>query len=81
LANGTQTTPPESSDSLFTRFSNWANQNKTLMNSATQLVGGALKGASEQSMWNQKMALQTAQFNRANSVGTFAPGIIQKATS
>lgn len=86
LANGTQVSPPnsltvsapQSSDSLFSKFSDWANQNKTLVNSGMQLIGGAMKGASEQSMWDQQMALKNAQFQRANSVGTFAPTTIPK---
>lgn len=80
LAAGTQQTPmqaPSDASSFFGKFSDWANQNKTLFNSGMQLVGGAMKGAADQDMWNQKMALERDRWNRANSVGTFQPrGIV-----
>lgn len=80
LAEGTQQTPmqaPSDSSSFFGRFSEWANQNKTVLNSGTQLVGGAMKGASEQDMFDQQMNLKRDQFTRSNSVGTWQPrGIV-----
>lgn len=85
LANGTQTLPggaPESSDSFFARFSSFAKNNKELLNTGTQLVGGLLKGASESDMWQQKMDLERDKFARANSVGVFSPttkGIVSGA--
>jgi hypothetical protein len=64
---------PLDSNSFFSKFSAFAEKNKTLMNTGTQLLGGALKGASEADMWDQKMGLERDRQNRANGVGTFAP--------
>jgi hypothetical protein len=79
LANGMQTTPggpASTSDSLFSRFSDWANKNKTLVNSGMQVVGGAMKGMNDASMFDQKMQLQRDMWNRANSVGSFSPSLL-----
>lgn len=64
---------PQTSSDFFDGFMKFANSNKQLINSGTQLIGGALKGAADTDMFNQKMALAQAQFQRANSVGSFAP--------
>lgn len=82
LEAGTQQSPygpSQDSGSFWSSFSQFADKNKTLFNSGMQVVGGAMKGANERDMWNQKMALHRDQFNRANSYGQFAPGIIQGA--
>jgi hypothetical protein len=83
LANGTQTSPgsaPQSSGSFWNNMLDFANKNSKLLNTATTLVGGALKGASDTDMFNQKLQFQRDQWNRANSAGTWAPttrGIVQ----
>lgn len=82
LAANQQRTPdgplaPSDSGSFFGRFSEWATKNEKLFNGGMQLVGGALKGANDADMWDQKMALERDRWNRANSVGTFQPrGIV-----
>lgn len=72
---------PESSGNFFSRMGKFANDNKTLFSAGLQLAGGALKGANDTKMWNEKMAFQREQAARANSVGNFAPraGIIAGA--
>lgn len=64
---------PESSGNFFGKISKFANENKTLFSAGLQLVGGALKGANEAKMWNEKMGFQREQAAKANSVGNFAP--------
>jgi hypothetical protein len=85
LANGKQTTPggamapsgpASTSDSLFARFSDWANKNKEVANAGLQTVGGLFKGANDRSMFNEKIALQRDMWNRANNVGSFAPSLL-----
>ena len=66
-------TAPESSGNFFGKISKFANENKTLFSAGLQLAGGALKGASEAKMWNEKMGFQREQAAKANSVGNFAP--------
>jgi len=76
LAAGSQASPmnaPESSGSFFGKISKFANENKTLFSAGLQLAGGALKGANEAKMWNEKMGFQREQAAKANSVGNFAP--------
>jgi hypothetical protein len=85
LANGTQQPPggPDlTSDSLFSKFSDWATKNKTLFNAGVQVIGGGLSGMNQRDIADQKMALQRDMWNRANSVGTFSPtatGIVGRA--
>ena len=64
---------PESSGSFFGKISKFANENKTLFSAGLQLAGGALKGANDAKMWNEKMGFQREQAAKANSVGNFAP--------
>ena len=66
-------TAPESSGNFFGKISKFANENKTLFSAGLQLAGGALKGANEAKMWNDKMGFQREQAAKANSVGNFAP--------
>jgi hypothetical protein len=71
---------PQSSGSFWSSILKFANDNSKLLNTATTLVGGALKGASEADMFQQKLQFQRDQWNRANSAGTYAPttrGIVQ----
>jgi hypothetical protein len=83
LANGTQTSPasaPQSSGGFWNSMLDFANKNSKLLNTATTLAGGALKGANDQAMFQQQMQLKSDMWNRANSAGTFAPttrGIVQ----
>jgi hypothetical protein len=87
LASGTQQPPggPDlTSDSLFSKFSDWATKNKTLFNAGVQVIGGALSGMNQRDIADQKMALQRDMWNRANSAGTFAPtttGIVGRAAA
>lgn len=64
---------PESSGNFFGKISKFANENKTLFSAGLQLAGGALKGANDAKMWNEKMGFQREQAAKANSVGNFAP--------
>jgi len=74
---------PEASGSYFSKLSGWADKNKQLFSAGMQMVGGAMKGANERGMWNEKMGLERDRFNRANSVAKFQPlqprGIVQGA--
>jgi hypothetical protein len=86
LAAGTQSSPmnaPQTSGSYFDRFSSWASKNKQLFSGGMQLVGGALKGANDRAMWNEKMALDQQRVNQTSygsKVANFAPtGIIAGA--
>lgn len=87
LANGTATSPgnaPRTSGSFWKSFSDFANNNKTLFSGGMQLLGGAMKGASDASMWDQKMALEQqrlAQTSHGSEVANFAPrtGVINGA--
>jgi hypothetical protein len=70
------TTAPADSGSFLSRVSDWATKNKTLLQSGQQLVGGALNGMNQRSMWDQKMALEQQRVNQTkygNTVGNFAP--------
>jgi hypothetical protein len=81
LASNTQRPPggPNlTSDSLFSQFSDWASKNKTLFNAGVQVIGGGLSGMNQRDLADQKMQLQRDMWNRANSVGTFAPTTIPK---
>lgn len=69
---------PVSSDNLFSRFSDWAKQNKTLVTAGTQVLGGAMNGMNKSNMFDQNMQLQRDIFNRANSVGTAPQMLIPK---
>jgi hypothetical protein len=87
LAAGVQASPsnaPETAGSYFGRLTTFAEKNKTLFSSGMQLVGGAMKGANERDMWNQKMELERqrlAQTQYGNQVGQFRPrGIVQGAS-
>lgn len=87
LQAGTQTTPmnaPEASGSYFSRLSAFANQNKTLFSSGVQVVGGALKGINEKSMWDEKMANERTrlqQIGYGNQVANFAPRSIYQGAA
>ena len=61
-------------------FFSFIEKNKTLFNSGVQLVGGALKGAAEGDMWDQKMELERNRQKYGNSVGRSQPrGIVTGA--
>lgn len=86
LQAGTQAPPmnaPEGAKSFFGRFASFAEKNKTLFSAGMQLAGGAMKGASERDMWNQKMALdrqRLQQTSYGNQVARFQPrGIVEGA--
>lgn len=83
LAAGTQSAPM-SSGSFFDRFSGWANKNKALFQGGMQLLGGAMQGANQSAMWNEKMALEKQRLQQSSygsQIGNFAPraGIIAGA--
>lgn len=77
LAAGTQGSPmaPLTSGSLFSQFLTFAKGNKELLNAGATLLGGAMKGAADYQTNQQNLAFKRDQFNRANSVGTFAPTV------
>lgn len=83
LSAGTQSSPmnaPAESGSFWTRMTDFANKNGKLLGMGMQLAGGALNGANQQRMWDQKMAMERDKAARANSVGNFAPrGIVNGA--
>jgi hypothetical protein len=88
LAAGSQSSPmnaPESAGSFFGKMSAFAEKNKTLFSSGMQLVGGAMKGANERDMWNQKMELERqrlAQTSYGSQVARFQPrSIVQGAAA
>ena len=71
---------PESSGNFFSKFTTWAEKNPKMFSSGLQLAGGALKGANESAMWNEKMGFEKDKYNRANTVAKFQPrGIIEGA--
>jgi len=76
---------PQESSGFFKSFSDFANKNKTLFNSGMQLVGGAMKGANDRSMFNEKQALERdrlKQTSYGSAVANIAPrttGIIAGA--
>lgn len=77
---GNPSNSPQSSGNFFSKFTNWAEKNPKLLSGGIQLVGGAMKGASDTAMWNEKMGLERDRFNRGNSVAKFQPrGIIEGA--
>jgi hypothetical protein len=83
-STSTSLNAPQSSTSFFDKFSKFAEGNKTLFNSGMQLVGGALKGANESKMWDEKMALEKdrlRQTSYGNTTASFKPrtGIIAGA--
>lgn len=74
------TNPPESSGNFFSKFTTWAEKNPKMFSSGLQLAGGAMKGANESAMWNEKMGFEKDKYNRANTVAKFQPrGIIEGA--
>lgn len=86
LQAGTATTPgnaPVSSGKFWSSFSDFADKNKTLLSGGMQLLGGAMNGANQRDMWNQKMQLDQQNLQRVsygNQVGNFAPtGVINGA--
>jgi hypothetical protein len=76
---------PEGASSFLGKFSKFAENNKTLFNSGLQLVGGAMKGANEASMFATKADLEQQRINQTkygNSTASFQPkktGIIAGA--
>ena len=75
---------PSSAGNFWNSFTDFANKNKTLFGAGLQLAGGAMKGASDRQMWDQKMALEQQRVNQTsygNTVGTTTPrpGIIAGA--
>lgn len=67
---------PQTSDSLFSKFSSFAEKNKTLVQGGMQLVGGALKGANESAMWDKRIGLEQQRLSQTgygNTAGQFAP--------
>lgn len=64
---------PSDSNSFFSNFGQWADKNKTLLASGVQVLGGAMNGANQTAMWNEKMQLDRDRMARANTVGSFAP--------
>jgi hypothetical protein len=84
IVNPSHAWAPATSDSLFSKFSDWATKNKTLFNAGVQVIGGGLNGMNQRDIADQKMALQRDMWNRANSVGTFSPtatGIVGRAAA
>lgn len=93
LAAGTQTSPgmtntagataPKSFSDYFKSFGAFAEKNKALFNGGLQLLGGALKGASEADTAAQRLALDQQRLNQTsygNQIGTFAKqGIVNGA--
>lgn len=81
LGAGTQTTPggltaPEPAGSFFNRLSSFANKNKVLFSSGMQMLGGAMQGANQRDMWNQKIALERealARKSHGNAAAKFQP--------
>lgn len=70
---------PDSSDSFLSKLSSFAEKNKTLLNNGMQLVGGALKGANDRSMFDEKVALEKQRLNQTgygNQIANFAPSSI-----
>ncbi len=76
---------PQSSGSFFDKFSKFADSNKTLFNNGMQLLGGAMKGANEQAMFDKKVDLEQQRINQTkygNTTAAFQPrktGIIAGA--
>lgn len=69
-------TAPQDSSSFFTRFSDWANKNKTMFGAGMQLAGGLVNGMNQRQMWDQKMNLgqqRLAQTSHGSEVGNWAP--------
>lgn len=81
LANGTQRTPtaPTNTKSFFGGIMDFANNNKTLFQGGMQLLGGALKGMNDASMWSDRLAIEQQKVNQTshgNEVAQFYPGSI-----
>jgi hypothetical protein len=76
---------PEAASSFLGKFSAFADKNKTLFNSGLQLVGGAMKGATEQKNFATKADLEQQRINQTkfgNTTASFQPrksGIIAGA--
>ena len=81
LAAGTQTGPigtvaPQSADSFWSSFSTFAKNNQKLLSGGMQVVGGALNGMNQRSMFDERMNLErqrTAQTGYGNTTSNFAP--------
>jgi hypothetical protein len=73
---------PMSSSNFLGKISDFAKNNSKLFEGGMQLVGGAMKGANDRQMWDQKIALEQQRVNQVgfgNSVGQFAGGIVNGA--
>lgn len=71
---------PKGSGSFFKDVMAWGEKNPKLLASGVQLVGGAMNGANQTAMWNEKMGFEKDKYNRANTVAKFQPrGIIEGA--
>ncbi len=69
-------TAPKDSGGFFSSISDFAEKNKTLFNSGMMIVGGAMSGANQRDMWEQKKALDQQELNQrgyGSAVGNFAP--------
>lgn len=76
---GASFSSPQPSGGFWDSMSTWAERNKTLLNSGMQVVGGALKGANERAMWDEKMALDRDRLklqSYGSQTANFAPGAI-----
>lgn len=82
-AGGKAPSAPLSFSDYFKSMSSFAENNKTMWSTGVSTVGGALKGVSDQSQLDQKIALQREQMAKTgfgNTVANFAPrGIVAGA--
>lgn len=74
-------TPPVAGASMWDSFSAFANKNKGLIDAGMKVVGGAMDGANQRDMLDQRLALEQqkiAQTGFGNTVGILTPrsGII-----
>lgn len=73
---GGGTGAPQSADSFWASFSNFAKNNKELFAAGVQVTGGALNGMNQRSMFDERMNLErqrTAQTGYGNTTSNFAP--------
>ncbi len=59
------------SKDYFTSFLNWVRNNKEVSNGILTLGSGALKGMSERSMFDEKMAMENKKYGYGNTVANF----------
>lgn len=73
---GGGTGAPQSADSFWSSFSTFAKNNQKLLSGGMQVVGGALNGMNQRSMFDERMNLErqrTAQTGYGNTTSNFAP--------